>query len=109
MGLYFKGRPILEETMLSRLLGIPRRCQILGVTYTCEPFEPTERLWLWVNLETGKAVITGDEGNGWCIPLIVAGSKEEAVKKYIQNPPKARYRDIGEALEALLYGFRKQV
>jgi hypothetical protein len=103
MGLYFEGEEILEEEMLEKLLGIPEPEQALNVTYTCEPLEHSERLWLWTNIKTGKAVITGDEGNGWCIPLIIADSKEEAIAEYIRNPPKARYRNLFEALEAIIY------
>lgn len=103
MGLYFDGEPIMDEEMLFRYLGIPYEQQKLGVTYSCELLEPTERLWLWTNLKTGKAVVTGDEGNGWCIPLIVADSREEALRQYLRNPPKAKYKDLHEALEALLY------
>ena len=107
MGLYFDGEPIPEEDMLFQYLGIPYEQQKLDVTYSCELLEPTERLWLWVNLKTGKSVITGDEGNGWCIPLITADSREEAIRKYIKNPPKARYGSLHEALEALLYELKE--
>jgi len=104
VGLYFKGRAMLFENMLKRYLNIPCREQILGVTYSCELLEPTERLWITTNLENGKTVVFGDEGNNWCIPLIVASSREEAVKAYLKNPPKARFRSLAEVLEALAAG-----
>jgi len=103
MGLYFDGEEMLEEEMLENILGIPYEQQKLGITYSCEPLEHSERLWLWVNLKTGKAVITGDEGNGWCVPLIIAESKEEAIRQYLKNPPKARYRNLMDALERLAF------
>lgn len=106
MGLYFPGKAIDEHEMLEKYLGIPFEEQELNVTYSCELLEPSERLWLWTNLKTGKTVITGDEGNGWCIPLIVADSREEAIRKYIENPPKARYHDLFEALEHLAMGVK---
>ncbi|OYT46570.1 hypothetical protein B6U84_00015 [Candidatus Bathyarchaeota archaeon ex4484_40] len=106
-GLYFDGEMMMEEEMLEKILGIPRERQIptwrspYG-TYSVMPLEPSERLWIWTNVETGKTVITGDEGNGWCVPLIIADSKEEAIRKYIKNPPKAKFRDLFEALEVLV-------
>jgi len=108
MGLYFEGETILEEEMLEKILGIPQSQQIPPwkskyPTYSVEPLEPSERLWIWVNLKTGKTVITGDEGNGWCIPLIIANSSEEAIRKYLKNPPKAKYKSLFEALESLRY------
>jgi len=103
MGLYFKGRSITEHKMLEKYLGIPMESQVRDVTYHVELLEPTERLWIWTNLETGKTVITGDEGNGWCIPLITADSRDEAVKKYVKNPPKAKFKDLFEAIEVLLH------
>jgi len=111
-GLYFDGEMMLEEEMLERILGISRGKQIPtwlspDGTYSVELLEPTERLWIWTNTRTGKTVITGDEGNGWCVPLIVANSKEEAIRKYIKNPPKAKFRDFHEALEVLVLEFEE--
>jgi len=109
LGLYFDGEPMLEEEMLEKILGIPQEEQIptwrspYG-TYSVSPLEPSERLWIWTNVKTGKTVITGDEGNGWCVPLIIANSKEEAIRKYLKNPPKAKYRDLLEVLESLTAG-----
>ena len=108
MGLYFDGEMMLEEEMLERILGIPESRQIPtwlspDGTFSVEPLEPSERLWIWTNVKTGRTVITGDEGNGWCIPLITADSKEEAIRKYIKNPPKAKFRDLFEALEFLRF------
>jgi hypothetical protein len=103
MGLYFKGRPITEHKMLEKYLGIPVKSQVRGATYSVQLLEPTERLWIWINLETGEAVIAGDEGNGWCIPLITASSGDEAVRKYIKNPPKAMFKNLAEAIEAFRF------
>jgi len=106
MGLYFKGKPMTEDAMLVNILEIDSG--ELGKPfderpYTCENIE--DRLWLWVNKKTGKAVIAGDEGNGWCIPLIVGNSVEEVFKEYIKHPEKTRskFADLLEALEAIIY------
>jgi len=106
MGLYFDGTPILEEEMLEHYLGIPREEQVPAWkspngTFTVELLEPSERLWIWTNIRTGKTVITGDEGNGWCVPLIVADTRTEAIRKYLKNPPKARYPGLIDVLESL--------
>jgi hypothetical protein len=66
MGLYFKGRAIQEETVLAHLLGrgvTPQR----GINYTCK--HVGHRVWIWTNLQTGKEIVTGDKGNGWCVEL----------------------------------------
>ena len=108
MGLYFHGKPIQERFMLYKYLDLPYAMQIPGVTYSCELLDPDNRLWIWTNLSTGKTVITGDEGNGWCVPLIIANSREEAIQMYLENPPKAKFRNLLEALKHLFLRSRKR-
>ncbi len=67
--------------------------------YTCENIG--DRLWLWVNKKTGRAVITGDEGNGWCIPLIIRNSVEEVLEEYAKHPEKTKLK-FPNLLEAFL-------
>jgi len=58
--------------------------------YICENIG--DRVWLWINKKTGKAVISGDEGNGWCIPLIVGNSVEEVFEECIKHSEKIKPR-----------------
>jgi hypothetical protein len=52
--------------------------------------------------EDGESVITGDEGNGWCIPLTIGNSIEEVLREYIKHPEKTKPR-FANLLEALIY------
>jgi len=102
MGLYFKGKPMTEDAMLVNVLKI--NPEELGNSfnerpYTCENIG--DRLWLWVNKKTGRAVITGDEGNGWCIPLIIRNSVEEVLEEYAKHPEKTKLK-FSNLLEAFL-------
>jgi len=105
MGLYFEGKEKLDEEMLKEYLDVTEEELLLPYEqrpYICKPLEPSERLWMWIHKRTGKAVITGDEGNSWCIPLIIADNEDEAIQKYLKNPPKARFIDLFDVLEQML-------
>lgn len=69
MGMYFKGRVTSEEQIFKRLTGKLRATHI------------GNRIWVYESQKTGKTIITGDEGNGWCVKLTEAVSKEEAMVK----------------------------
>jgi hypothetical protein len=91
MGLYLKGKPMTEDAMLVNILEIdPEELEkpFNERPYTCENIK--DRLWLWINKKTGKAVITGDEGNGWCIPLIVGNSAEEVIEICVKHSEKLK-------------------
>jgi len=105
MGLYFEGKEMLEEEMLKKHLDITEEELLLPYKqrpYICKVLEPSERLWIWIHKKTGKAVITGDEGNGYCVPLIIADNEDEAIQEYIKKPPKARFTDFLDVLEQML-------
>ena len=103
MGLYFEGEPMTEHAMLVNVLRIdPEEIgkPLNERPYTCENIG--DRLWLWVNKKTGKAVITGDEGNGWCIPLIIGNSIKEVLKEYRKHPEKTKPK-FTNLLEAIIH------
>jgi hypothetical protein len=111
LGLYFSGRIIQEETVLKHLLG--KGVQPIGkedganANYNCESLG--HRIWVWINLNTGYTIATGDEGNGWVIEL-AKGTKEEVLEKIhplnssrrVQDSKiKPRYRNIFESIKSL--------
>jgi len=105
MGLYFKGKESTEKEMLKKHLDITEEELLLPYKqrpYICKPLEPSERLWIWIHKKTGKAVITGDEGNGWCVVLIIANSEDEAIQQYIKSSPKTCFKDFLDVLEQML-------
>jgi len=105
MGLYFEGKEMLDEEMLKEYLDVTEeelRLPYEQRPYICKLLEPSERLWIWVHKKTRKTVITGDEGNGWCVPLIVADNEDEAIQKYLKNAPTACFIDLFDVLEQML-------
>lgn len=70
MGLYFEGRSVSDERIFRRLLTDEPEAMHIG-----------NRIWILQNPKTGKTMITGDEGNGWCVKLTEGESKEEAMAK----------------------------
>jgi len=90
MGLFFKGREISDDTVLNHLLGkgvpsIAKWEKNEGTpNYDTKNMgdELGERIWMWINLQNGKVIITGDEGNGWAVELIYGNSEEDALRKY---------------------------
>jgi hypothetical protein len=70
MGLYFEGR-IVSDAKISKLL----------LTDDPTAMHIGNRIWLFQNQKTGKTIITGDEGNGWCVKLTEGESEEEAIAK----------------------------
>ena len=84
MGLFFRGRMILTETVLKHLLG--RDIEPISkwdakkrkANYDTEGLP--NRIWLWKNLRTGYIIATGDEGNSWEIEL-ARGSRDEVMEQ----------------------------
>jgi hypothetical protein len=70
MGLYFEGRIVSDARILKFLLTDEPKTSHIG-----------NQIWVLQNQKTGKTIITGDEGNGWCVKLTEGGSKEEAMAK----------------------------
>jgi hypothetical protein len=70
MGLYFKGRVVSDESILKQLGLDDPIGEYIG-----------NRIWVWENPKTGETIITGDEGNSWCIILAQGCNKEEAMAK----------------------------
>ena len=102
MGLYFKGKPMTEDAMLVNVLELnPEELEkpFNERPYICENIG--DRLWLWLNKKTGRAVITGDEGNGWCIPLFIGNSVEEVLEECAKHPEKTKLK-FSNLLEAFL-------
>jgi len=88
MGLFFKGKKILEETVLKHLLGKGISAIAQWECSTCKagrtPNYDTEyikgtRICLWKNLKTGYIIATGDEGNGWDIELAKGHSHDDVI------------------------------
>jgi len=70
MGLYFNGRIVSDESIIKRIGMDEPKGRHIG-----------NRIWVWENPKTGKTIITGDEGNSWCVKLSEGDSKEEAMAK----------------------------
>jgi hypothetical protein len=70
MGLYFQGRETTDEAMVEQLSTKDYICKHIG-----------NRIWIWHNPKTGKTIITGDEGNGYCVTLTEGTAEEEAMQK----------------------------
>ena len=70
MGLYFRGRIISDQNVDKRLA----MDELKGV-------DIGKRIWVWTNEKTGETIITGDEGNGYCVILTKSKNKEEAIMK----------------------------
>ena len=70
MGFYFKGRIVSDENVVKKLFTDEPRCENIG-----------DRIWVWTNQKTGVTIITGDEGNSWCVVLAKSESAEEAMRK----------------------------
>lgn len=97
MGLYFPGRVVLEDTVLRRLFD---RKPYTREDYSVSCIDGGNRLWMWTNLQTARTIITGDEGNGWCVPLIDKPTPQEAVEELRIRRINARFRGIGDVLQA---------
>lgn len=81
MGLFFKGREILQETVIKHLFDGE-------FPYDTSMFEIENlegRVWVWTNLRTGKVIITGDEGNSWQVELAIGINRQDALKKYLRR------------------------
>jgi len=61
MGLFFKGQIVTDDTVLRRL-GVKQKNQY-------EVQHIGNRIWRWMNVKTKKVILTGDEGNGFCVIL----------------------------------------
>lgn len=70
MGLYFQGRETTDEAVVEQLSTKDYICKHIG-----------NRIWIWHNPKTGKTIITGDEGNGYCVTLTEGTAEEEAMQK----------------------------
>jgi hypothetical protein len=70
MGIYFEGRIISDEKISELLLMDEPKAQRIG-----------HRIWIIQNDKTGKTIITGDEGNSWCVKLAEGRNEEEAILK----------------------------
>jgi len=70
VALYFKGRVVSDERIVEQLGTDDPKVEHIG-----------NRVWVWENMKTGKTLITGDEGNGWCVILAKCDSKKEAIAK----------------------------
>ena len=70
MGLYFEGKSVSDERIFKRLLTDEPKAMHIG-----------NRIWILQNLKTGKTIIIGDEGNGWCVKLTEGENKERAMAK----------------------------
>jgi len=70
MGLYFQGRETTDEAVTKQLSTQDYTCKHIG-----------NRIWIWNNPKTGKTIVTGDEGNGYCVKLAEGTTEEEAMQK----------------------------
>ena len=70
MGFYFKGEIVSDENVVKRLNTDDPKGEHIG-----------NRIWIWENRKSGETIITGDEGNGWCVILASSENKEEAIAK----------------------------
>ena len=87
-GLFFKGKMILDETVLRHLLG--KQVQPIAIwekqkfhNYATKHIG--DRVWEWTNLSNGRTIFTGDEGNGWCVELANGATREEALRKFLNR------------------------
>lgn len=70
MGLYFRGRIVSDQNIAKRLVMDELKGVHIG-----------KRIWVWASEKTGETIITGDEGNGYCVVLTRSKNKEEAIAK----------------------------
>jgi hypothetical protein len=70
MGLYFQGRETTDEAVVKQLSAQDYTCKHIG-----------NRVWVWQDTGNGKTIITGDEGNGYCVKLAEGTTEEEAMRK----------------------------
>lgn len=70
MSLYFKGRIVPYERIVKQLMTVEPKGKHVG-----------NRIWLWENPETKKALIAGDEGNDWYVIIAHGRNKEEAMAR----------------------------
>jgi hypothetical protein len=89
MGLYFQGRETTDEAVVKQLSTTNHTCKHIG-----------NRIWIWHNPKTGKTIITGDEGNGYCVKLAEGSTEEEAMRKL---EDKKRLKQVfNELFESIL-------
>ena len=91
MGLYFNGRIVSDESIIKRLCMDEPKGGHIG-----------NRIWAWENPKTGKTIITGDEGNNWCVKLSEGDSKEEAMAKLKD------YREKNDVFTEFIHETRKE-